>query len=65
MIVAHIKSANIFFGLPSIDVGLQGRTPAWLQRSEEPPSGKIVGMPTRDDVSLPVNENLVVEYCSR
>ena len=49
----------------SIDVGLQGRTPAWLERAEEPPTGKIVGMPTREDVSLPVNENLVVEYCSR
>jgi small subunit ribosomal protein S4 len=49
----------------SIDIGLQGRTPAWLERSEEPPIAKVVGMPTRDDVSLAVNENLVVEYCSR
>ena len=49
----------------SIDVGLQGRTPGWLERNEEPPRGKVIGMPTREDVSLPVNENLVVEYASR
>jgi small subunit ribosomal protein S4 len=61
----HSRERSQALAKRSIDVGLQGRTPAWLARSEEPPSGKIVGMPTREDVSLPVNENLVVEYCSR
>jgi small subunit ribosomal protein S4 len=65
VVTVHGRERSQKLAKRSIDVGLQGRTPAWLQRSEEPPSGKIVGMPTRDDVSLPVNENLVVEYCSR
>lgn len=65
VVTIHGRERSQKLAKRSIDVGLQGRTPAWLQRSEEPPSGKIVGMPTRDDVSLPVNENLVVEYCSR
>ena len=65
VITIHGRERSQKLAKRSIDVGLQGRTPAWLQRSEEPPSGKIVGMPTREDVSLPVNENLVVEYCSR
>ena len=65
VIKVHPRERSQALAKRSIDVGLQGRTPAWLERSEEPPTGKIVGMPTRDDVSLPVNENLVVEYCSR
>ena len=65
VIKVHPRERSQKLAKRSIDVGLQGRTPAWLERAEEPPTGKIVGMPTRDDVSLPVNENLVIEYCSR
>lgn len=65
VITVHARERSRKLAKRSIDVGLQGRTPAWLERSEEPPQGKVVGMPTREDVSLPVNENLVVEYCSR
>jgi len=64
-ITVHARERSQKLAKRSIDVGLQGRTPAWLERSEEPPRGKITGMPTRDDVSLAVNENLVVEYASR
>lgn len=64
-ITIHPRERSQNLAKRSIDVGLQGRMPAWLQRSEEPPTGKVVGLPTREDVSLPVNENLVVEYCSR
>jgi small subunit ribosomal protein S4 len=65
VVTVHPRERSQKLAKRSIDVGLQGRTPAWLDRSEEPPTGKVVGMPTRDDVSLPVNENLVVEFCSR
>ena len=65
VLTVHARERSRKLAQRSIDVGLQGRTPAWLQRSEDPPTGKVVGMPTREDVSLPVNENLVVEYCSR
>ena len=65
VITIHSRERSQKLAQRSIEVGLQGRMPAWLERSEKPPTGKVVGMPTRDDVSLPVNENLVVEYCSR
>lgn len=65
VIKVHSRERSRKLAQRSIEVGLQGRTPAWLERTEDPPAGKVVGMPTRDDVSLPVNENLVVEYCSR
>ncbi len=65
VITVHERDRSRKLAKRSIDIGLQGRTPAWLERSEDPPTGKVVGHPTREDVSLPVNENLVVEYCSR
>ena len=65
VITVHERERSRKLAKRSIDIGLQGRTPAWLERNEDPPTGKVVGHPTREDVSLPVNENLVVEYCSR
>jgi len=64
-ITIHSRERSRKLAQRSIDVGLQGRTPAWLERTEDPPKAKVIGMPTREDVSLPVNENLVVEYSSR
>ena len=65
VITVHGRERSRKLAKRSIDIGLQVRTPAWLERNEDPPTGKVVGHPTREDVSLPVNENLVVEYCSR
>jgi small subunit ribosomal protein S4 len=38
---------------------------SWLQLSREKPEATIVALPTRDDVQVPVEELLVVEFCSR
>lgn len=65
VVQVHSRKRSQDLAKRSIDIGLQGRTPAWLERGEDPPKVKVVGLPTREDVSLPVNENLVVEYCSR
>jgi small subunit ribosomal protein S4 len=40
-------------------------TQGWLQLNREKPEATIVAMPTRDDVQIPVEEQLVVEFCSR
>jgi small subunit ribosomal protein S4 len=40
-------------------------TQGWLQLSREKPEATIVGLPSRDDVQIPVEEQLVVEFCSR
>jgi small subunit ribosomal protein S4 len=40
-------------------------TQGWLQLARERAEATIVAMPTRDDVQIPVVEQLVVELCSR
>lgn len=37
----------------------------WLQLNPAIPEATIVALPTRDDVQIPVEEQLVVEFCSR
>ncbi|MCD6394601.1 MAG: 30S ribosomal protein S4 [Planctomycetes bacterium] len=37
----------------------------WLQLDADKPVATVVGLPTRDDVQLPIEENLVVEFCSK
>jgi small subunit ribosomal protein S4 len=37
----------------------------WLQLDASKPTATIVGLPARDDVQLAVEEQLVVEFCSR
>ena len=37
----------------------------WLQLDADKPAATIVGAPTREDVQLVVDEQLVVEFCSR
>jgi small subunit ribosomal protein S4 len=37
----------------------------WLQLSREKPEATVVALPSRDDIQIPVEEQLVVEVCSR
>ena len=37
----------------------------WLQLDIKAPSATIVALPTRQDVQLPIEEQLVVEFCSK
>ncbi|MHC4455726.1 MAG: 30S ribosomal protein S4 [Planctomycetota bacterium] len=40
-------------------------TQSWLQLEREKQTATVVALPTRDDVQIPVEEQLVVEFCSR
>jgi small subunit ribosomal protein S4 len=40
-------------------------TQNWLQLDREKPEATIVALPSRDDVQIPVEEQLVIEFCSR
>ena len=40
-------------------------TQAWLQLAREKSEATVVALPTRDDIQIPVEEQLVVEFCSR
>jgi len=39
--------------------------PAWIVSNTETLSGKVAALPTREDVSIPVQEQLIVELLSR
>jgi small subunit ribosomal protein S4 len=40
-------------------------TQSWLQVDKEKLEATITALPTRDDIQIPVQEQLVVEFCSR
>lgn len=40
-------------------------TQGWLQLDREKPAATVVALPARTDVQIPVEEHLVVEFCSR
>lgn len=37
----------------------------WLQVDPDRPAATVVGLPSRDDIQLVIEEHLVVEFCSR
>ncbi len=40
-------------------------TPPWLSRDSEALTGRVLSRPTRADIDIPINEQLVVEFYSR
>lgn len=40
-------------------------TQSWLQLNPDKPEAMVVALPAREDVQLPVEEQLIVEFCSR
>lgn len=49
----------------SLEAAKSRGAPAWLQLGEDEASGMVVSLPTREDVGLPVQEQLVVELYSK
>lgn len=45
--------------------GFQGNVVPWLQVDIENMSGKVVSMPSREDIDLPIQEHLIVELYSK
>lgn len=41
------------------------RVPTWLRFSQAAMSAEVVGVPAREDIEIPLNEQLIVEYYSR
>lgn len=48
-----------------LDANPNFATQSWLQLDRAKPEATVVAMPARDDVQIPVEEQLVVEFCSR
>jgi small subunit ribosomal protein S4 len=49
----------------SLEAAKSRGAPPWLELGEDQVSGKVVSLPTREDVGLPVQEQLVVELYSK
>jgi len=46
--------------------GVDGRgVPAWLEMDKTRYTGRVKELPTKEEIALPVNEQLVVELYSR
>jgi small subunit ribosomal protein S4 len=39
--------------------------PPWLELDRQNLKGKVAALPTREDITMPVNENLIVELYSK
>jgi len=48
-----------------LDTNSNYSTQGWLQLDPKAPSATIVALPSRQDVQLPIEEQLVVEFCSK
>lgn len=48
---------------------LEGRKgselPSWLDRKASPPEGRVVQLPSRSDITVPFDEQLIVEFAAR
>ena len=49
----------------SRDYAAQNAAPSWLQIDFANLTGKVIALPKREDVNLPVNEQLIVELYSK
>jgi small subunit ribosomal protein S4 len=48
-----------------LDINPNFTTQGWLQLDRDKPAATVVALPSREDVQIPVEEQLVVEFCSR
>jgi small subunit ribosomal protein S4 len=53
----HIQNA--------LNVSRSRGVPVWLELDPEKPQGKVLSLPTRQDLTMPVQENLIVELYSK
>jgi small subunit ribosomal protein S4 len=54
---AYFRTLNEYLG--------ERATPQWLSLDVDALSGRVLSRPTREDIDIPINEQLIVEYYSR
>jgi small subunit ribosomal protein S4 len=59
------KSIKIEKIKESVETAKQRGVPAWLEIDVEKFEGKVVALPKRDEITMPMNEQLIVELYSR
>jgi small subunit ribosomal protein S4 len=66
VVAVREKSRNMVPVLASLEgIGKRGELPDWLEVNEKMFSGRITRVPSRDGISAPVQENLIVELYSK
>jgi len=59
------KSKKIQVILDSLDAIVRRGIPQWIEINKENFKGEVVGVPVREDITLPIQEQLVVELYSK
>lgn len=59
------NSAKLTVVESSREIASHNPAPAWLQIDADNLSGKVIALPKREDISIPVNEQLIVELYSK
>ena len=49
----------------SVEVAQHRGLPAWIEFDREKLVGRVIGLPSRDEIQLPVKEQLIVELYSK
>lgn len=49
----------------ALEVRGEWTVPPWLSRDSEKLEGRVLSFPTRDQIDVPIDENLVIEFYSR
>jgi small subunit ribosomal protein S4 len=49
----------------AVELNKGQQVPQWLEAEPEKLRGKVLNLPRREDVLHPINEQLIVELCSR
>jgi len=47
------------------DLASHGHAPNWLEIDRENFKGRVLALPRREDINLPINEQLIVELYSK
>ncbi|MBI5417234.1 30S ribosomal protein S4 [Candidatus Poribacteria bacterium] len=58
------KSKDLVIFVASMKFAQRMKFPTWLEVDSDKLTGKVLGIPTRDEVSLPIQEKLIVELYS-
>ena len=64
-IVVREKSRKITRVLESLGAVDRRGVPKWLQLDKDGFQGKLVGLPSREDLTMPIREQLIVELYSK
>ncbi len=59
------KEDNIKTIKMNVDSNKDRKQPSWLERGDDDLDGRVLQLPNRDEVSVDIQEQLVVELCSK